>query len=76
MCKFTFAKEKKEEKKIRPKRLDQDSLVYFMNAHGKYPDKKTCEFIVREINLNKGENRRNLLIVEYMLEFNEKYKHK
>ena len=63
MCKFTFAKGKKDEKKIRPKRLDTDALAYFMNAHSKFPDSKTCEFIVREINFNKGETRRNLLIV-------------
>lgn len=54
ICKFTFAKDKKEEKRTRPKRLDTDGFVYFMNVHNKFPDKKTCEFVVREINFNKG----------------------
>jgi hypothetical protein len=75
MCKFTFPKGGKDEKK-RGKRLDADSLVYFMNAHGRFPDGKTCEFIVREMGYSKGENKRNKLITEYVLEFNDKYKHK
>lgn len=41
-----------------------------MAAHGKYPDAKTLQYIVREINLNKGDCKRNKLITEYIITFN------
>ena len=41
-------------------------LCDFMKAHGRYPDEKFGQLIVRELNLNKGDCKRNRLIVEYI----------
>lgn len=45
-----------------------------MNFHGKYPTKKAIEYILKEINLNKGPNNRNALIRDYMIKYVNKKK--
>jgi hypothetical protein len=65
LCKFTFPKNIKEDK-LNGKRLDPTMLCEFMKAHGKYPDAKLAQLIVREMNLNKGDCKRHKLIIEYI----------
>jgi hypothetical protein len=67
-CRFAF--EKKEEIKKRTKRLDAGNLKEFLNYHGKYPQASICELILREMGQDKGDNKRNKLIAEYILEYN------
>lgn len=73
-CKFTFPKG--DDKRTKNKRLDESGLTDFMNAHGKYPDSKICQFIVREMGLNKGDCKRHKLITEFINQFNEQYRRK
>jgi len=65
MCRFSF--EKKEENKKRMKRLDASNLKEFLNFHGKYPHASICDLILREMGQDKGDNKRNKLIAEYIL---------
>lgn len=62
MCKFTFEKGR-EDNKIRAKKIDFNGLKQFLAHHGKYPSENILKFIVKDIGLNKGENKRNKLIV-------------
>ena len=41
-----------------------------MNAHGKYPESKSGEMVVKDLALNKGDCKRNKLITEFICEFN------
>ena len=45
-----------------------------MNFHAKYPTKKSSEYILKEINQNKGANSRNALIRDYIIKYINKAK--
>jgi hypothetical protein len=70
LCKFTFEKEREE--KVKYKRATADALKEFLAFHGKYPGETELALILKEVGLNKGDCKRNRLIAEFILAFNEK----
>lgn len=70
LCKFTFEKEKEEKSKF--KRANTDAIKEFLGHHGKYPGEAEVALILKEVALNKGDSKRNRLITEYILNFNDK----
>lgn len=70
LCKFTFEKEKEEKSKF--KRANADAIREFLAHHGKYPGEAEIALILKEAGLNKGDSKRNRLITEYILSFNDK----
>jgi hypothetical protein len=73
--KFAFPKQVREDK-IKAKRLEISGIKDFLRAHGRYPDDRIAQLIVRELNLNKGDCKRNKSISEFICEYNENHKRK
>ena len=69
MCKFSF-----ESGKVKSKRLDADNLGGFLKKHGRHPYDGETELILGEINRNKGAEKRNRQISDYIAAFNQSIK--
>ena len=70
LCRFTFEKEREERSKFR--RATADAIKEFLASHGKYPGDAEVALILKEVGLSKGDSKRNKLIAEYIVTFNEK----
>jgi hypothetical protein len=72
LCRFTFEKEREERQRVKYKKLTAEQLREFLSHHGKYPGEAEVALIMKEVGLNKAEGKRNRLITEFLLAFNDR----
>lgn len=50
-------------------RVSVKSLEEFLQLHAKYPEQKLIGLLAKELNLNKGVNKRNMVIRDYIASY-------
>lgn len=65
---FVVESQKNEARRLN-NRVSVKSLEEFLKLHAKYPEQKLIVLIAKELNLNKGANKRNVMIREYIASY-------
>lgn len=71
LCKFTFEKEN-EDKRTKHRKVTGEAVREFLGHHGKFPSQAEISLILKEMALNKGECKRNRLIGEFIIAYNDR----